>query len=169
MYKKVMLAVLLTAIACCPMFLGGCNGGNNDLSWPAADISGTWTGTFTESDSETSISFLFMQSGPKITGTATFMGRIEGSFHGRTLTIEGTDLVGYLADDFATIRGAFTTAAGTPALFTITKDEGTAAPVSAPSSSSGGDGQSSDDGGTGSDTWPPPGWSDYVPTPPPMP
>jgi len=141
------------------MLLTGC-GSDSTGNWPAADISGEWTGAYTESGSETSITFLFIQSGPTLTGTASFMGSIKGAFHGRTLTIDGSDLVGYLADDFATIRGSFTTAAGKPAVFTITKDAGAAIPLSAPSSSSGNDGQSSD--GDGSDSgddwfWPSPG------------
>ena len=178
MYKQLVLILLSAAIACCLLVLGGCeNDGKSVVSWPAANISGTWSGNFStggDTGSGTAINFLFMQTGPDITGNASFLGRINGTLHGRTLNIEGTDLVGYLADDFATIRGTFTAADGTQALFTITKDEGAATPLAAPPSSGGGSGSGdSGDGsvpGPGDEGWPPPGWEDWeMPPTPPMP
>ena len=165
------------ALACFVLAFCGCDeGGENNTLWPDANISGVWSGTFTESGgSETAISFTFMQNGPEVLGTATYLGRFTGTFHGRTLNITGTDLVGYLEDNFAIIRGTFTASSGKIAIFSITKEDGIAIPVSAPSGGSSGS-QSVNNGGTGSGddsgwdgTWPPPEWGDWTPTPPPMP
>jgi len=109
------------------LIMGGCsdNENKNTVSAPAANISGRWTGSSTDSSDTgtTSVEFLFIQSGSKINGTSSFLGTIEGSLYGRTLTIDGTDLVGYLADDNETIRGTYTTTSGSPTTFSITKDD----------------------------------------------
>ena len=108
------------------LVISGCNGDDDDTSAPAMDLSGSWSGTISDSgDTGTgsSINFLFIQSGSTITGTASFLGPIEGTLSGRTLHLEGGDLVGYLADDNETINGTYTSTAGDPTIFTVTKQD----------------------------------------------
>ena len=108
------------------LVLSGCGGGNGNKTAalpPAADISGRWTGSTSDSSDTGSLEFLFVQSGSKITGTSNTLGSISGSLHHRTLTIDGTDFVGYLADDNETIRATYTAVSGAPITATITKED----------------------------------------------
>ena len=107
-------------------FICGCSDDNDPDDAPAMDVSGRWTGTYSDSHDTgggSALEFLFSQSGNHLSGTASFLGPINGSISGRNIRIEGSDVRGVIADDLVTMRGSFTDSDGFQKLFVVTKED----------------------------------------------
>jgi len=120
------MAMLALGLIAMP-FICGCDGDDSDPNRLAAgDISGRWSGTAgdaLDTGTGTAIEFLFFQSGNHLTGTASFLGPINGTISGRTVRIEGSDLKGILSEDGRTISGSFTDTGGAQKLFAVVKED----------------------------------------------
>ncbi len=110
---------LLSAILFVAFFgIFGCGGGghNQSLLPPVADITGTWEGEAKDPGVTGNywypIEFTFVQDGNKVSGISSFPGlaRFSGRIDGNVLTIDGTDIYGYVSSDGEEIRGSFTSA-----------------------------------------------------------
>jgi len=141
--KKVPCISTLVALGVALFTLEGCNGGDNSGHKPAADISGVWNGTNSLGEN---ISFMFVQTANGLTGTASFLGPINGRLSHRTLSIEGSDLKGILSNDNSTIRGSYTDAGGVAVNFAVAR-EGGPAPSVVETPRNGDDGMPDGDGG----------------------
>lgn len=108
-------------------FICGCSDDNDPDDPPATDISGRWTGTSSDSSDTgsggTALEFTFYQAGNHLSGTASFLGPINGSISARHVRIEGSDFRGLLDEDLTTMRGSFTDSDGFQKLFAVTKED----------------------------------------------
>ena len=126
MARFLALVLAITLGLAAGSFISGCSDNNGTDNAPATDVTGRWTGTFSDSQdtgtSGTALEFTFIQSGSHLSGTSSFLGPINGSISGRNIRIEGSDLRGIIADDLVTIRGSFTDSDGFQKLFVVTKE-----------------------------------------------
>lgn len=142
-----LLLSMLFMAAFSVLLLSGCDEDDDKNSFPAADISGIWNGSNSDGDN---ISFMFVQSSSgHISGTASFLGPINGRLSNRTLSIEGADLKAILSSDNTTFRGSYTQTNGFAVNFAVSRSGGPAPEVVETPSGGGGSGDPIDDGNGG--------------------
>ncbi|MBN1918152.1 MAG: hypothetical protein JW889_09600 [Verrucomicrobia bacterium] len=96
--------------------VNGCNTDETDNITtdgpPGFDISGSWTGTYTTSDSSGDFNFsMTMDADGEVEGMNTRLGRFTGDVTGNRFTIDATDFFATISPNGRSMTGTFTDAA----------------------------------------------------------
>lgn len=116
MAPKMIQAISALFISIILLTFTGCGGGSEDDNrGPTVDVTGTWTGTFSDADSSGDFNFVMTQTGNDVEGINTRLGRFTGNVQANILYINGTDVYGIVNGN--TLSGTYTGNNGTVVSF----------------------------------------------------